>query len=562
MAFGVVVVGCAGGEKLSPDPAVVAAVEISALSVSIGVGATVQLGATPVDIAGTPISGRTITWSSANPAVVAVSASGLATGVRAGGPVTVSANCEGQAGSSQVTVVAAVATVSVAPSSAGIIVGASTQLTATVRDNDFNVLTDRQVAWLSSNSAIASVSSSGKVTGVAAGGPVTITASSEGKTGTSQITVTNLPPVFTVVVNPSPSFMMVGAGRPFSTTLRGSSGATLSERPVVWNTSDPAVVTVSPSGLVSGVSPGVATITATSEGITGIGVVTVSASLGQTIVFYRYTGSLGAANTEVWRMKPDGSAALQLTNNAVFDGTPDLSPDATQIVFASDRAGSTDLYIMGVDGSSPRALPAYTLFVEAWPVWSPDGKTILYTRFDGGLQIEHVGADGQGRGFEFVDGDCLSFPTWSPDATTFLYAAFVTGLCTGAVPIKRIFRAGPPVLLSGGGTGVTRTRTQLTFGPGDDLDPDWCTNGSRIAFASSRTGSYQVYAMNSDGTGVIQLTSAGSNYAPSWSPDCSRIAFTSTRTGLEDIWVMNADGTGQINITNTPALKEDRAKWR
>src|SRR5204862_8047129 len=78
----------------------------------------------------------------------------------------------------------------VAPAPAGGAGGSTVQLTATPKDANGNTLTGRVVTWQSSNSAIASVNGSGLVSGVAAGGPVTITATSEGRSGTSAITVT------------------------------------------------------------------------------------------------------------------------------------------------------------------------------------------------------------------------------------------------------------------------------------------------------------------------------------------------------------------------------------
>jgi len=71
------------------------------------------------------------------------------------------------------------------------------------------------------------------------------------------------------------------------------------------------------------------------------------------------------------------------------------------------------------------------------------------------------------------------------------------------------------------GSGVTR----LTAHPGLDLTPAWSPDGSRIAFASNRTGSFQIHAMNADGTAVRQLTSQGQHTDPAWSPDGRSIAF-------------------------------------
>jgi hypothetical protein len=80
-----------------------------------------------------------------------------------------------------------VTTVTVAPTSASVVAGATTTLLATVKDQNGNVMTGQTVAWSTNNAAAATVNSTGVVTGVAAGS-ATITATSSGKTGTSSIT--------------------------------------------------------------------------------------------------------------------------------------------------------------------------------------------------------------------------------------------------------------------------------------------------------------------------------------------------------------------------------------
>ncbi len=73
---------------------------------------------------------------------------------------------------------------------------------------------------------------------------------------------------------------------------------------------------------------------------------------------------------------------------------------------------------------------------------------------------------------------------------------------------------------------------------------------SRIAFASNRTGTFQIYSMKPDGTDLTQLTdSKGDNRQPAWTPDGKRLFFTSTRDGNSEIYGMNADGTQQVDIT-------------
>src|SRR5207253_5029840 len=114
----------------------------------------------------------------------------------------------------------------------------------------------------------------GLVSGVPPG-TATITAASEGKSGTSTITVTPVP-VASVEVTPATASVQAGQTVQLTATPRDAGGTPLSGRTVTWSSSTPAVATVSSRGLVSGVTPGSATITATSEGKSGTSTITVT----------------------------------------------------------------------------------------------------------------------------------------------------------------------------------------------------------------------------------------------------------------------------------------------
>ena len=74
----------------------------------------------------------------------------------------------------------------------------------------------------------------------------------------------------------------------------------------------------------------------------------------------------------------------------------------------------------------------------------------------------------------------------------------------------------------------------------------------KIAFTSDRDGNREIYVMNEDGSGQIDLSnSPADDSSPTWSPDGTKIAFTSTRDGVSQIYVMNADGTQQTNCTKS-----------
>ena len=129
-----------------------------------------------------------MTWRSGAPSVATVSNTGLVSAVTAGTAVIV-ADVEGVTGSSTITVrIPAVASVTVTPANPTIAVAGTVQLFATLRDSRGNLLSDRSVAWSSSDESIAFVTSSGSVLAFRVGA-VTITATSEGVSGTARITV-------------------------------------------------------------------------------------------------------------------------------------------------------------------------------------------------------------------------------------------------------------------------------------------------------------------------------------------------------------------------------------
>lgn len=136
------------------------------------------------------------------------------------------------------------ASVAVEPGTASVVPGGTVTLTATPRDAGGAALQGRTVTWATSNATIASVSSAGVVTGVAAGGPVTITATSEGQSGSAQVTVTP-PPVATVAVAPGTSALTIGATATLVATVRDAAGAPLTGRTVSWASSNEEVATVS-----------------------------------------------------------------------------------------------------------------------------------------------------------------------------------------------------------------------------------------------------------------------------------------------------------------------------
>src|SRR3989454_688386 len=230
--------------------------------------------------------------------------------------------------------------------SATVSVGSTVQVTATPLDANDNPLSDRVVTWTSSAPSVATVSANGLVSGVAAGS-ATITATSEGKSGTAAITVTSVP-VASVVVSPASASMQVGQTVQLTATTLDANGNVLTGRAIAWTTNAAAVATGDATGLVSGVAPGAATITATSEGKSGTAAIT-----GTSVPVASVVGSPASGGME------EGQT-LQLTATPLdANGNPFSGRTVTWVSSAPSLAGvsGSGLVVTGI-GSGPATITA------------------------------------------------------------------------------------------------------------------------------------------------------------------------------------------------------------
>ena len=250
----------------------VATVVVSPATATVVVGNTTTLTATPRDIDGQPLYLRTVAWTSSNSARATVNSAGVVTAVSAG-TVTITATIEGKSGASTITVAPVpVASVVVTPATPNVNVGQTVQLTATPYSSDGQALTGRTVTWTTNAATVATVSSSGLVTGVSAGNAV-ITAAVEGKTGTANVTVQVQ--ISTITISPSSATVNVAWTTTLTATARNSNGQAISGVQFTWSSSNTSVATVSSAGVVTGVAPGNATISASAGGKTGTAAITV-----------------------------------------------------------------------------------------------------------------------------------------------------------------------------------------------------------------------------------------------------------------------------------------------
>jgi uncharacterized protein YjdB len=141
---------------------------------------------------------------------------------------------------------------------------------------------------------------------------------------------------------------------------------------LTWTSTLPQVAAVTPAGMVDGVSPGHAMITASAPWTKGantdvfvVGDLLISSNRRGAFDIYQLRW---ATPDSLYPILADTAADIQ----AVF------SPDRTRIAFSSSRGGSYDLFVMDADGGNLRRLTSDP-GDEGEPSWTPDGARIVYT---------------------------------------------------------------------------------------------------------------------------------------------------------------------------------------
>ena len=164
--------GKSGTAAITVSNIPVATVLVSAAAGNVFNGDTTLVTATVRDSLGRPLTGRSVTWSVSDATRASVSSAGTFRGI-APGAVNVIATSEGKTGSASIVVVQrVVATVTVAATATSLMVDATTQLTATVRDVNGAVLAGQSVTWEVSDATRGSISSTGMITALLPAAPV------------------------------------------------------------------------------------------------------------------------------------------------------------------------------------------------------------------------------------------------------------------------------------------------------------------------------------------------------------------------------------------------------
>lgn len=206
---------------------------------------------------------------------------------------------------------------------------------------------------------------------------------------------------------------------------------------------------------------------------------------------------------------PSDSTPTGQTPAETLPPGPTPQGGAAELVFASDRSGELQLWLMDVETGETNQLTDIP-GGACQPSWSPDGQRLVFIT------------------------PCEENVSLYKNVSLFTVNVDGTGL--GALP------------------GAS---------PLGDFDPDWSPVDNRILFTSLRDNNRpQVYMIDLDTNQVTSISNNSVNDSqPAWSPDASLIAFITTRLGRTEVWTMNVDGTGAAEFSKSGGHVNQNPAW-
>lgn len=237
----------------------------------------------------------------------------------------------------------------------------------------------------------------------------------------------------------------------------------------------------------------------------------------------------------------DGSEMQQLSSEAgANDYYPVFNPDGRTLMFASNRNGSFDVYLM-VFGQRELFQITHNVGNILSPNFSPDGKKVIFTNQDGETPpaIWTVGVDGSDPRLFYAGPGAIVAVAWSPDGRTIAYA-METELAGQYQVYLMDADAQNPRQLTAGMQGV-----------GGSLS--WSPDSQSLLIYAGPVGGREVFRIDVATGALTQLTHGGNNASPCYSPDGTQIVFNSLRNnGQADLYIMNTDGSGEHQLTDNP----------
>ena len=287
---------------------------------------------------------------------------------------------------------------------------------------------------------------------------------------------------------------------------------------------------------------------------------------------------------DLWTMNSDGTDQAKFRDDGL---DPAWSADGSMIAYSDSSTGKFNIWKISADKTGAAAVTTGDSDFE--PAWSPDGAWIVFRRTET-LTNPAAGTATAANpaGTLLTDATLNAFVNVRPgdevtNTTTggkaeVVSATLNTVTTLPLTPLTTGWTIGDAYTISAEGDRVYKIKADGTgevqlssAGPTDyynDYTPQWSPDGLTIAFSTSRNGNDDVYTMGITGGTPTNLTASilDVSWDPAFSPSGAKIAFASAETGgggtsPENIWTMSADGTGKVNLTDVATSLDESPTW-
>lgn len=226
---------------------------------------------------------------------------------------------------------------------------------------------------------------------------------------------------------------------------------------------------------------------------------------------------------------------------AFADWDPVFSPDGQHLAFTRAQTQRTqDVYLLHLATETSRRLTADYRDLKSY-TWLPEGQHLIFSSDrSGSYALWQLGIDGKNlhpltpgrwnlKEPSFAASGHLAYERWRYDTNI-----WQTDLTEAARPDAAL---------------LTSTRW--------DQEPSFSPDGTRLAFVSNRSGPYELWTSQADGSDLRQITQLDGPVvsAPRWSPDGTHLAFVSYPNGFGEIHLIDAEGGPPRSLT--PGTEHD-----
>jgi Tol biopolymer transport system component/DNA-binding winged helix-turn-helix (wHTH) protein len=323
---------------------------------------------------------------------------------------------------------------------------------------------------------------------------------------------------------------------------------------------------------------------------------------GKSVYFFRR----GGAQSGVHVASLDGKLARLVTPTALSGrrlrrSRFDVSPDGRSIVFpdAIDEQGTAALFLLDLSTMQRRQItrPPADSEGDGDPAFSHDGKTVAFQRDSLDSQQLYLWSNLQGERRVVSDnfiGDFIDGIAWTADDQELILGGQElrrVAVSSGPSTVNKIaYIPSPATFPAVRGTDlafvqatvnaniwkldlkdevhVSGEPVQFIASTRQQAAPSFSPDGSSIAFQSDRSGTWEIWLCNRDGSEPVQLTHFGGPLTgtPRWSPDSKQVAFDSRVDGISQIYVVPAGGGNPRQLTvdgaggEVPSWSRD-GKW-